>query len=322
MHITLLGVLLTEQTHVLALPDSNGVAVRQSISPSQCRDVTNCQYLCSGQYSVVTVTSGSQTGWLKFNPTTVSGCTCDIGYASNPSTTLSFDILFQGVSDVDAVLTVSHDTFHVSTPSGAGFDCTSVYTVASGSILGITSGGNVPSGGSSPSDGEVTRDSISPSLCSSDPSNCDYVCSKSYTVKSNAASGKISFRPTDVSGSYCTCSVGTATEPKSNTDTFSIDFDDGETAQATASGQHIHVTFSLGPGVTCYGVYSVSSGSVLGIQPESSSSSSGVSSGAIAGVTIGLIVLVGIIVVIVIRQRQAKSKMISFQNVLAERGDS
>ena len=103
----------------------------------------------------------------------------------------------------------------------------------------------------------ATRTSVSPSVCSSDTTNCAYICSASYSV--SLTSGTVS---STVSSSRCTCYPGMfgSSSVAAPGATNNVVFSDGSTATTVISSNGCSMTVAanvVGAG-TCTGSYSVS----------------------------------------------------------------
>jgi len=148
-----------------------------------------------------------------------------------------------------------------------GLECAGVYKVTEGSVLGASSDPTWPTA----SEAVAVRESVN-AACEA-PGDCDYECTKKYTVESTATTMVLT--PDVVSG--CTCFILTAsvsgssatiTIPTFVTPTFFI-------GNINANGGKIDVTTTI-EGLKCAGVYKVTEGSVLGVSSASTNAALGV----------------------------------------------
>ena len=103
----------------------------------------------------------------------------------------------------------------------------------------------------------ATRTSVSPSACSSDTTNCAYICSAGYSV--SLTSGTVTSTSTS---SRCTCYLGMfgSSSVAAPGATNNVAFSDGSTATTVISsnGCSMTVAANVAGAGTCTGSYSVS----------------------------------------------------------------
>ena len=218
-------------------------------------------------------------------------------------------------------MTVSQDSLHVSnsivTAAGDKVTCTSVYEVTQGSILGLTSSSSqhlLPLQRAP----ESSRGTVFlPPFAKIPVIVHIFAVARTYhdvsTIGQALYLTPYSSQAGGQAGGFCTCSVGVAQQP-STTSTFSVEFKNGDSALATVDGEHIHVTQQTPTGAQCVGIYSVTSGNVLGLAAPGDGGG-GLSTGALAGIIVaGVIFVVAILVavVIVVRRKRGRSASVPF----------
>jgi hypothetical protein len=239
---------------------ATGVVVTRTGSTtgsSGCSTTTSCPYQCAAAYSVTT--SGST---ATLTPTTtVSGCNCLTLSATVQNAIVgsdSYNDVFAAVPGATAntVNVVAYIAYYDLT-------CESTYTSSGTCALGSSSGTCT-----------LTRTgSVGGQAGCATTSSCSYQCSASYTVTFTSAT-PVTVTPGTVTGCTCYSLTGIVTPVMVGTDSMNDLFFAYYSSSTAVSVGAFLPSFP----VTCFGTYTVASGSTLPTL-TASSTSTGLGSG-------------------------------------------